>query len=85
VEAILTAIEMTGTVDRKHQLQLDGPLPITGPTRVRVIVLYPLAEDISETEWLQTADHNLTFAYLREATEDIYSVTDGKPFHDEQV
>ena len=82
---MLTAIEMTGTVDQKQQLQLDDPLPIMGPTRVRVSVLYPLAEDISETEWLQTADHNSVFAYLRETTEDIYSVTDGKPFHDDQV
>ena len=85
MEAMLTAIEMTGTVDQKHQLQLDGPLPIMGPTRVRVIVLYPLAEDISETEWLQTAAHHSACAYLGEATEDIYSVTDGKPFHDDQT
>ena len=38
----MTAIEMTGTVDENHQLQLDGALPITGPKRVRVIVLAPL-------------------------------------------
>lgn len=85
MEALLAAIEMTGTVDRQHQLQLDGPLPITGPTRVKVIVLYPLAGDISETEWLQTAAHDSTFAYLREAAEDIYSATAGKPFHDDQA
>lgn len=37
----MTAIEMTGTVDENHQLQLDGILPIAGPKRVRVIVLSP--------------------------------------------
>jgi len=37
----MTAIEMTGTVDENHQLQLDGKLPFAGPKRVRVIVLSP--------------------------------------------
>jgi len=41
MEVPMTAIEMTGTVDENHQLQLDGVLPIVGPKRVRVIVLSP--------------------------------------------
>ena len=60
-------------------------LPIAGPTRVKVIILYPLVESISETDWLRTADRNPAFAYLHEAAEDVYSVTDGKPFHDDQA
>jgi uncharacterized protein (DUF433 family) len=39
MEVPMTAIEMTGTVDENHQLQLDGVLPLAGPKRVRVIVL----------------------------------------------
>jgi uncharacterized protein (DUF433 family) len=39
MEVPMTAIEMTGIVDEKHQLQLDGILPFAGPKRVRVIVL----------------------------------------------
>lgn len=34
-------MEMPGTVDENHQLQLDGVLPIAGPKRVRVLVLSP--------------------------------------------
>jgi hypothetical protein len=42
----LTAIETTGLIDEHQQLILDKVLPITGPKRVRVIVLYEL-----ESEW----------------------------------
>ena len=79
----MKAIEMTGTIDEKHQLQLDGLLPIPGPMRVRVIVLYPINDEWNETEWLQAAARNPAFDYLKEAEEDIYSLTDGEPFHDQ--
>ena len=83
MEPTLTAVEMTGTVDEHHQLQLDGTLPWSGPLRVRVIVLYPLAEDLDEAGWLRAAAHNPTFQFLKESREDIYLPTDGKPFHDQ--
>jgi hypothetical protein len=83
MESKMTAIEMTGTVDEQHRLQLDGILPISGPRRVRVIVLYPLSEEWDETEWLQAAARNPAFAVLREPEEDIYTIDDGEPFHDE--
>lgn len=79
----LTAIELTGTVDDQHQLRLDGMLPICGPQRVRVIVLYPLHEEWNEAEWLRAAASNPAFADLAAPEEDIYSLADGKPFHDE--
>jgi hypothetical protein len=78
----LTAIEVTGTVDEQHQLRLDESLPILGPQRVRVIVLYPLNEDWNEAEWVQSAARNPAFADLASPEEDIYSPSDGKPFHD---
>ncbi len=37
------------------------------------------SEDISETEWLNAAARNPAFADLHEASEDIYSPTDGSP------
>lgn len=79
----LTAIEVTGTVDEHHQLKLDSELPITGPRRVRVIVLYSPTEAITEAEWLQAAARNPAFVYLKEPREDIYSLDDGQPFHAE--
>lgn len=81
----MTAIEMTGTVDENHQLKLDGVLPIAGPKRVRVIVLSPLTEvpdDVSETEWLKASLSNPAFEYLRDPEEDIYTISDGKPFYE---
>jgi len=83
MENTLTALEVTGTIDENHQLQLDHSLPIAGPMRVRVIVLYPLADDPNEADWYRAAARNPAFAVLKEPREDIYSVDDGKPFHDE--
>ena len=83
MEATLTAVEMTGTIDEDRHLHLDTLLPISGPRRVRVIVLYPPEEELSETAWLQAAAKNPAFAFLHDAAEDIYSLTDGKPFYAE--
>ncbi len=83
MESKMTAVEMTGTIDENRQLHLDGSLPVPGPTRVRVIVLYPSSSERDEAEWLQAAAHNPAFAFLRDSGEDIYSLADGKPFDDE--
>jgi hypothetical protein len=83
MESPLTAIELTGTIDEQHRLQLDSALPVTGPIRVRVIVLYPLDDTWDENEWLRAAARNPVFADLAAPEEDIYSLADGKPYHDE--
>ncbi len=83
MSAVMTAIEMTGTVDEHHELHLDGILPVVGPARVKVIVLYPLETDIDEMEWLRAAACNPAFSYLREPEEDLYTLANGKPFDDE--
>jgi hypothetical protein len=83
MDAPLTAIELTGTIDEQHRLLLDDELPVSGPKRVRVIVLYPLDDSWDETEWLRAGASNQAFADLTEPGEDIYSPSDGKPFHDE--
>lgn len=77
----IAAIETTGTVDERHQLHLDEALPLSGPQRVRVIVLYP-SDDESETEWLRAAASNPAFNSLADPEEDIYSPDDGEPFID---
>lgn len=78
------AIETTGTIDAHHHLVLDRALTITGPTHVRVIILVPEENDINETEWLQAASNNSAFDFLKEPKEDIYTLSDGRPFYDEQ-
>lgn len=79
----MKAIETTGVIDEKHRLLLDEPLSIVGPGRVRVIILMPEEADIDEKEWLQAASSSSAFDFLNAAEEDIYTLSDGKPFHDE--
>lgn len=75
----MTAVELTGTIDEHNQLHLDDKLPITGPKRVRVIVLTTIEEEISEEEWLKAAARNPAFHFLHDAAEEIYTIEDGKP------
>jgi hypothetical protein len=76
------AIEVEGAIDEQRRLQLDAPLPVAGPGRVRVLVIIPEpAED--EAAWLCAAATNPAFAFLADAAEDVYTLADGKPFHDQ--
>jgi hypothetical protein len=84
METSLSAIELSGTVNENHQIQLDEPLPIEAAKRVRVIVLYESDDQINEKEWLQSASANSAFAFLNDPVEDIYTLTDGEPLSDEK-
>jgi hypothetical protein len=77
------AIETTGIVDAEHQLRLDEPLPIPGQSRVRVIVLVPEAEDLSEAAWTKAVSASPALDFLRNENEDVYTAADGKSFHDQ--
>ena len=77
----MKTIEVTGTVDKRHRLILDKPLPIDGPSKVRVIIMTE-EHEIGEREWLRAAATNPAFDFLKEPEEDIYTATDGKPFND---
>ena len=80
----MNAIETTGIVDAQHQLRLDKPLTIAGPSRVRVIILVPEAEDFEENAWTKASLASPAYDLLKDAAEDIYSRADGKPFHDQR-
>lgn len=82
MEHALNAIELTGIVDENRQLRLDERLPIAGPRRVRVIVLYSDEAEWEQGEWLYAAARSPAFEYLREPQEDIYTLEDGQPFND---
>ena len=83
MKAVEKAIETTATIDKQCRLILDEPLPVVGPKRVRVIVLLPEEADIGENAWLLAGARNSAFGFLREPEEDIYTLEDGKPFHDQ--
>ena len=74
---MLTAIETTGTNNANHQIVLDEDLPDNAPSRVRVIVLYDEDTDVNEGEWLRAASKNDAFDFLKDETEDIYTLEDG--------
>ena len=80
MEDAMKAIEVMGTVDKKSQLHIDEPLPIIGPSRVRIIVLFSGEKEMDEREWLRAAMVNPAFEFLKNHAEDIYKATDGKPF-----
>ena len=82
MESTMKAIEVNGTIDAEHHLILDEQLPVEGPTRVRVVILLPEDAGISEKEWLYAAAMNPAFDSLKDPAEDIYSIADGRPFHD---
>ena len=82
MDIMSSAIEVNGTIDEQRQLHLDEPLPIRGPSRVRVIILLP-QDDPGEREWLRAAAGNSAFDFLRDPSEDIYSLSDGRPFDGE--
>ena len=84
MEVMTKAIEVTGTIALKRQLVLDKPLPVVGPTKVRVIILLPEEADIDEMEWLQAATANPAFDFLKEPEEDIYTIENGRPFDDQR-
>ena len=84
MKTIETAIETMATIDTEHQLVLDEPLPVSGPARVRVIVLLPAQADIEEKEWLLSGTNNSAFDFLKNPEEDIYTLADGRPFCDER-
>lgn len=83
MDVTMRAIETTGTIDQHQQLLLDEPLPSIGPSRVRVIILVTEEMDITEQEWLRAAATSPSFDFLKEPVEDIYTLEDGKPFHDQ--
>jgi hypothetical protein len=82
--AMLKAITVAGTIDEKRQLHLDDPLPVSGPSRVSVIILFPDEErEFAEAQWLHAAATNPAFDFLKEPEEDIYSLSDGRAFSDQ--
>lgn len=75
----MQAFETSGRVNKKGLLQISPDL-LLKEGEVKVIIMYN--EEPEETEWLKTITNNPAFDFLKEPEENIYSLTDGKPFHD---
>jgi succinyl-CoA synthetase alpha subunit len=78
----MKAIETTGQIDKEGNLHLSKPL-LEKDKKVKVIVLVPEGEsEEEELLWVKTQSKNPAFSFLEDPAEDIYSLKDGKPFHD---
>ncbi len=82
MEIATKIIETTGTIDSPNNVHLDEAIAIAFPTKVRVLILLPEETEISETEWLAVAARDPGFEFLKNKEEDIYSISDGKPYND---
>jgi hypothetical protein len=77
----MKAIETTGRIEKSGHLKLDKPLDlVTKNQKVKVIILYDDSDEMSETEWLAAIANNPAFDFLKDESENIYSLKDGKPF-----
>jgi hypothetical protein len=76
---MITAVETIGRIEMNGKIVIDETFSVNAPTSVRVIILFPESEDLSESEWLQAASKNEAFDFLNDPKEDIYSLADGKP------
>ena len=77
------AIEMQGTMSNGRSIALDEFLPDLRSQRVKVIILFDGDAEIDEGTWLRAASENPVFDFLNEPAEDVYTLADGSPFHDE--
>lgn len=78
----MKAIEIHSKTDKNGRLKIDYKLNKEN-CNVRVIILIdePETKD-DEKIWMESISSNPAFDFLKEPSEDIYSVNDGEPFND---
>ncbi len=76
----MKAIETTSVTDKKGYLKLNMPLQLK-EKKVKVIILMDESDEDEEALWLKAISSNPSFAFLKDKEEDIYKITDGKPFN----
>jgi len=79
----MKAIEINTKTDKQGHLKLNYQLN-KKDRKVRVIILIDeQSDDIDEEkEWINSIQSNPAFDFLKEPTENIYSLSDGEPFND---
>jgi hypothetical protein len=79
----MKAIEINSKTDKAGHLKIDYKLN-KSESKVRVLIL--LDDDNFEQDeeylWMKSISSNPAFNYLKDPSEDIYSLKDGEPFND---
>lgn len=77
----MQALETIGKIDEHGYLILSKPLEIRNKV-VKIIVLIADDDDSFENkEWLTALSTNPAFDFLKDDEEDIYTLSDSKPFY----
>jgi hypothetical protein len=77
----MPTVALRAHYDGEHII-LDEPYEIPANSSLMVTVLPIPADGDPEKDWLQAAMSSDAFAFLADPGEDIYAITDGKPFCD---
>lgn len=75
----MQAVEALAQIDKFGNLKLLEPLKLRNQS-VRIIILLPDDENLSDETWLQSVNQNPAFDFLEDKEENIYSLEDGQPF-----
>lgn len=79
----MKAIEINSKTDMQGNLKIDYPVHKSSK-KVRVLILLD-EEDQSKDEeslWMESISKNPAFDYLKDESEDIYTINDGEPLDD---
>ncbi|MEY2829513.1 MAG: hypothetical protein RIQ33_1371 [Bacteroidota bacterium] len=78
----MQAIEINSITDSKGHLKIDYPLH-KKRSKVRMLILVNDDNDIEDEKlWMASVSTNPAFDFLKDSSEDIYSLNDGKCFSD---
>ncbi len=78
----MRAIEINSKTDKKGHLKIDYHLD-KSDSNVRVLILVDDNSDQDEEAiWMDSISSNPAFDFLKENSEDLYSINDGEPFND---
>lgn len=79
----MKAIEISTKTDKYGHLKINYPLN-NQYSNVRIIILVDeMNDDVNEEKlWMRTISSNPAFDFLKDTSENIYSLTDGEPFND---
>ena len=79
----MKSIEINTKTDKEGHLKINYPLN-KKDKKVRVFILLDEQNDDidEEKKWLNSIQSNPAFDFLKESSENIYTLTDGEPFNE---
>ena len=81
----MKVIETTGIINNSNFLKINKQIDKKLLNKsVRILIIFPddidNTDEIDENLWMKSISNNEAFDFLNNAEEDIYSLSDGKPF-----